>query len=443
MDESNTGVSPADTSSRVRAEILRFLNEERLQPKLDKLKDGEEEAREKLIADHQPHCWIADAARRVSQIQQVTHALKFTNPDAKGSNLSSPGNPHADTLELGSHTLGESLMPDVVGNAAALDVYKFLRLTVEGQTLLDRAIQQDPVLALALSDDADEAARWMSAFATLPQPNGPPSSHKLAKQVYWPLGDGHYHLLAPLFPTALVHRVWSRIRTDRFSEEAKAAREARREQKAHPHGYREYLNLTVQNFGGTKPQNISQLNSERYGENWLLPSLPPSWHSEPLRPPLKTASVFARHFGRRPEVRRLTEALRDFLVRVADANSNIRIRNKRAELIADIRAELLQMAAELCELPAGWSRHKDCHLDLAERCWLDPGRATLEAIDEDFAINCRRGGWRNEICLRFGNWLNAAISTDNSRMGEAEAIAWQRVLDDELRMLRLEIDNHE
>lgn len=427
-------------AEQIRHTITVFL-QDRLQPKLDKLKNGEDEARRKLLAEHEPPTWIADAARRVSQIQQVTHALKFTHPDAKGSSLSAPGNPQAGEFLVGSHTIADALLPDVVGNAAALDVYKFVRLEVDGRSLLDRAIAGDPALATALSDNPDLAHKWMVAFATLPEPNDKPTTHKLAKQLYWPLGEGRYHLLAPLFPTSLVQVVWAGIREDRFSDEAKAAREARREKRAHPHGYREYPHLAIQKFGGTKPQNISQLNSERYGENWLLPSLPPTWQSDPIRPPFFTESVFSRRFGKRRDVQELTRSLRSFLKSVARPDLNtIDIRNRRAELVMAIRDELLQFATEIHELDGGWSRDERCRLNPAEQCWLDPKRA---ATDEEFAARWRRGAWRDEICLRFGNWLNAAISTDRTPMGQAEAEAWQDALDDELRMIRLELADND
>lgn len=441
MSESNSSLSLADDSKRIQAVIHQFT-QDRLQPKLDKLQDGEDDARRQLLAEYEPQTWIADAARRVSQIQQVTHALKFTHPDAKGSSLSAPGNPQADPLAVGSHTIADSLPADVVGNAAALDVYKFLRLDVDGQSLLDRAMAGDPALASALADDADLAAEWMAAFATLPEPNGQPATHKLAKQIYWPLGEGRYHLLAPLFPTSLVQVVWAGIREDRFSDEAKAAREARREKRAHPHGYREYPNLAIQKFGGTKPQNISQLNSERHGENWLLPSLPPNWQSDPIRPPFFTESVFARRFGNRRDVKELTRILRDFLRGVAKSDlNNIRIRNKRAELVGYVRDELLQFAAEIHELDGGWSQDERCRLNAAEQCWLDPKRA---ATDEEFAARRRRGDWQDDICLLFGNWLNAAISdAKKTPMGQAEAEAWQDGLGAELRMIRLELADHD
>lgn len=426
---------------QIRRAIATFL-QDRLQPKLDKLKDGDEAARRKLLADYEPQAWIANAAQRVSQIQQATHALKFSHPDAKGSSLTAPGNPQAGELAVGSHTVAGGLPPDVVGNAAVLDVYKFLRLNVNGRTLLERAIAQDPALAAAFSDNAKLAAQWVAAFAALPQPNGSPATHKLAKQLYWPLNEGGYHLLAPLFPTSLVQIIWEAIRQDRFSDEAKAAREARWEQRPHPHGYREYPDLVIQNFGGTQPQNISQLNSERHGENWLLPSLPPTWRSDPIRPPFFTESVFVHPFGRRPKVRELTKELRKFLVRVARPDlNNIDIRNRQAELVGAIRDELFQFTAELHELDGGWSRDARCRLNPAEQCWFDPKRA---ATDPEFAERWQRGEWRKQVSERFGIWLNSLISDPKKTpMGQSEAEAWQAVLEDELKMMRLELADDE
>jgi CRISPR-associated protein Csy1 len=420
-------------------QVIGDFLQERLQLKLDKLKDDEVDQRQALLQGYRTESWIADAAKRVGQIQQVTHALKFTHPDAKGSNLNAPGNAEAGELSIGTHTLGSDLTPDVVGNAAALDVNKFLRLTVAGQSLLARAMAGDAALQAALSDDAEQAAGWMAAFAGLAAGKGQPASHKLAKQIYWPLADGGYHLLAPLFPTSLVHGVHQAIREDRFSEEAKAAREARRAGANHPHGYREYPFLAIQNFGGTKPQNISQLNSERYGENYLLPSLPPNWQSEPVRPPLHSESVFEQAFGARQRVKELTRGLRDFLARVAAVN-NIHIRATRAAFVADIRDELLQFAAELQQLPPGWSAQTDCALNRDEQCWLDPARAEG---DPDFAHDLRRGDWQDAVCRRFGNWLNARLNRPQVTLGQAEAEAWSDVLEQALRSMRPELASHE
>lgn len=428
------------TKSETLKSVVQDFLEERLQAKVDKLKDDEIEKREKLIDGYRIENWVADAARRVSQIQQVTHGIKFSHPDARGSNQNAPGNPDAGEMMVGTHTVKESCPADVVGNAAALDVYKFLRLEADGKTVLARAVEGDEELQSLFSDDAQSAQSWMSSFAGILEGRGEAASHKLAKQLYWPLDNEEYHLLAPLFPTALTQVIWNRIRNDRFSDETKAAREARRSGLPYPHGYQEYPDLVVQQFGGTKPQNISQLNSERHGENYLLPSCPPQWQSAKVRPPLKVTTVFGRWLERRKPVSELIHILHDFLASVKEVN-NVHIRRKRAELIGYICDEVIHFAAELRDLPGGWSSDQNCRLNMSEQFWLDPERAEG---DESFAAQRKKAEWQEEICRRFANWLNARLSgADNVLpMGEAEAREWRYVLDEEMKIMRRELNDY-
>jgi len=425
-------------SAAIRSTIHQFL-QERLKPKLEKLKEGEEEKRRQLLEAHQPEAWIADAARRVVQIQQVTHAGKYTHPDARSTNLSHRGNPAAGDALIGTHTLDPAAALDVVGNAAALDVFKFLRLENNGKSLLQRAIESDPALTDALPGDPEQKQAWIAAFASLPEPKGQLSTDKLSKQLYWPLDDGGYHLLAPLFPSTLAHRVYEQAWQDRFSEEAKAARKAYWEKEPYPHEYREYPNLAIQKFGGTKPQNISQLNSERHGEAWLLPNLPPSWRNRPLQPPLEIESVFDRRFENWHSVWKLVRTLRDYLVRVQKRNT-VDIRKRRAQLVGQICDELIQFAAEIQELPPGWSADPDCRLNADECCWLDPWR-TEE--DPEFAAARAAADWREAVSRRFGNWLNARLETRKTPMDDAAHVQWKSDLHSELRMFREELESHE
>lgn len=432
MEESDDAISAGEVK-RVIGDFIRT----RLQAKLDKLKDDQQDEHDRLLAGHEPEAWLADAARRVSQIQQVTHAIKYIHPDARGTNLFSTGNPHAGERYVGTHVLGDQLSPDVVGNAAALDVYKFLRLEVAGQSLLALALERHPALRDALSADADKADGWMQAFAELVDSKGSAASHTLAKQLYWPLGNGQYHLLAPLFPSSLVNKVWTTLREHRFSDAAKESREARRNRVSAAQGYHEYPNVVVQKFGGTKPQNISQLNSERYGENHLLPSLPPSWTSAQVRPPLFTDSVFISGFTSRRSVGEAINELRNYLQRVAGIN-NKQVREGRARRVQVVFDELLQYAGELWSLEPGWSAQDDCRLNMDEQCWLDPQRS-LE--DEAFAARYQQGDWQDAVCRRFANWFNARLARagEGLSVGEDEAFEWRRLLDLEMTMLHREL----
>ena len=297
----------------------------------------------------------------------------------------------------------------------------------------------------ALKELGDTDSEWMQAFANIAIPQSRASSHKLLKQIYWPIGNGDYHLLSPLFSSAVANHVWKVIRHDRFSDETKAARKARSDGTAYPHGFREYPELAIQRFGGTKPQNISWLNTKRYGENYLLPALPPNWQSPAIRPPFAVNSVFDRIFGNRARVRELVRALRGFLDSVVRYN-NLSIRKKRAELTAYLCDEALLYAAELRdavevgELAAGWTRDDRCQLNRAEQLWLDPLR---RQSDPDFALDYGRGEWPDEICRRFGNWLNARLTTKELPMSTVEAEHWRGVLEKEMRLLRQELGDHE
>lgn len=104
--------------------------------------------RQALLAQFEFKTWIADAARRARQIQAVTHALKATHPDARGTSLYRPPAELAQHPLVGNQCLAEDFAGDVVGNAAALDVYKFLRVAHDSRTLLDWCWPATPTCSL-------------------------------------------------------------------------------------------------------------------------------------------------------------------------------------------------------------------------------------------------------------------------------------------------------
>lgn len=417
--------SPDPQESAALRSIVENFIQERLQLKLDKLGDDEDDKRQQLRADHLREVWLADAARRVGQIQLASHTLKPINPDARGTNVYLSAPLCTDATLVGTHVLGADRADDVVGNAAALDVFKFLKLQAQDKTLLARFLDKDAALVKALSDDAAQAQSWADAFAGIVDSKTAAASHTLGKQLYFPVADG-YHLLAPLFPTALVHSLHTTLQEDRFSDATKAARDARKAEKDHPQGYREYPNMVVQNFGGSKPQNISQLNSERGGANHLLPSVPPLWQSEGLKPPLRHASIFDKGGPVRgsKEMRFWTQKLSKYLVSEMDRN-NVHIRDKRAAMVDEIIYTVLDLATQIQCLPSGWSQAESCRLSAFEQCWLDAEGVAEARTREDPEDTPPYFGWQNEVAERFANWLNAAISTDKTLMGDPEFLTWK------------------
>jgi CRISPR-associated protein Csy1 len=320
----------------------------------------------------------------------------------------------------------------VVGNAAALDVYKLLKLEVAGVSLL-AALQTNQSEALqGLHADPQQAQALREAFVglTLAREGGA-SSHVRAKQLYWlagddPCDDDAYHLLAPLYATSLAHAVYAPLQDARFGEANKMARQARRDGKAHDGTYHEYRDLAVQKMGGTKPQNVSQLNSERGGTNYLLASLPPSmWKASQRYLPLHASSVFERAFGARPAVRDTIKAFLAFLL--TDPAPNRSTRQQVDDFLDALVDELVIYAGEMQSQSAGWTldeRYDD--LVLPEKLWLDPERVDLPE-ESEFAQDWYRKEWPVQVGKRFANWLNAQLQ-GKLPVGDAEALKWQRVL---------------
>jgi len=417
-------------SSSFRAAIDAFLHD-RLQTKLDKLQPDDPK-RPELIAEHLRGPWLENAAKRVKQIQAVTHSLKPIHPDARGTNLYIVPASLPTLDELGSHALGEGFATDVVGNAAALDVYKLLKLEVGGRSLLEALHANDAGALEALHDDPAEARSLCNALISLTaEREDSARSHVRAKQLYWLVGDdadddAQYHLLAPLYATSLAQSVFEQVQDARFGEANKLARQARREGLPHDGVYREYRDLAVQKLGGTKPQNISQLNSERGGNNYLLASLPPLWQGERHYAPVNASSIFERAFGARPSVRAAVRELLTFLV--SNPQKNVHTRDRVDDLLDGLIDELVIYAGELLHRPAGWTRDPSFD-DLAddEKLWLDPLRAELPEEGE-FASRWLSMDWPAQIGERFGKWLNAQLQDKLPDVGYAESREWRRIL---------------
>ena len=418
-------------SAQFREVIAAFIAERREL----KLKGMSEEAAAQAAAKYEYQTWLADAARRVDQIQAVTHVLKAIHPDARGSSLHVAPAALPQHDEVGSHALGALYDEDIVGNAAALDVYKFLKLEVDGRRLLDWLQGDDADLLAALHPDAATARDWAAAFNGLVRPAPALSSHALAKQVYWcvsdePCDDAGFHLLQPLFPSSLVHVVHRDINDARFGETNKAARQARRDKVAHEITNREYLGLAQRKLGGTKPQNVSQLNSERGGVNYLLASLPPHWEHHRPRLLLGVESALPR-FRYDEGVPELIDALIALLQ--SEPNPTMETRQRRERIERALGEALAAFGlAKREQFQPGWTRAADCRLPLCEQLWLDPDRVELpprpdhEEIDREFVRQFELKDWPDQVAHRFGNWLNAILLDRDLPVGDDEHAHWAR-----------------
>tara|TARA_R110002167_G_scaffold366359_1_gene595141 strand:+ start:5015 stop:6370 length:1356 start_codon:yes stop_codon:yes gene_type:complete len=389
-----------------------------------------------------PVNWLTDAARRAGQIQLVTHAQKFTHSDAKGSSLYAPCGQNssfvlANETLISTASLGSAAI-DIVGNAAALDVGKLLQLEDGGKTLIEHIREGDSSPLQPFAESSEQLQSWIKGFQQALE-SKEFSSHTLSKQLFYPIGDGQYHLLAPLFASSLAQSVHLRIASSRYSEGAKNARDAKKKLRFFESPVLDYPNIAVQHFGGTKPQNISQLNSVRGGKSLLISCSPPRWQSQ-TRPPLQIKNIIDGPYSYR--VRRLIWELKEYLLSQVGKSSTLAVRQQRAERIDQLIDELILLGAEIQTLdyPAGWSASDDCQLPLHQRLWLDPGRA---AEDEPFAHARDKKDWIEQVARDFSIWLNRQLEHDKLAFGAVEHREWKHLMGQKLHLLKDDLEGVE
>lgn len=413
-------------AAELRHIILEFLDG-RFQEKLKSIKPSTSASSKiaDLTSSYEISTWIADAARRAPKLQVVTHTVKGINSNAKGTSIFLTDVPSGSLGVVTTSSIGSNLVTDVVCNLADFIIYRFLMLRYRQSTLLELMRARDRDLRSVLNPDAEKAEQYMINFSAIIEAVRAPASHTLAKQVYFlfgsdPKSDKDYHLLALLFPSSLVHRVYLQITEDRFGEESKAARQSRKTGKYSPTVIHDYPMLAVQKLGGTKPQNVSQLNFERRGKNYLLPSLPPKWKTKSIRPIFRVESLF-RIFERHGHVKQTIRRLLEFLG--SDPGVNLATRVKRDELVDALVNELIHFTILYRALPQGWTHSNECRLPTAERFWLEPGAMLENPVATEYWDRARV---IDEISQSFGRWLNRKLR-DPLPMGDAEFSHWCRL----------------
>ena len=229
--------------------------------------------------------WLPNASRRAGQISMATHPCTFSHPSARKNKNDYVTSVIADTEQREDGLLRSGNMEvssDALGNAAALDVYKFLTLIMpDGKALIEH-IKRDSKLAqslLKIKSKHYEALK--EEFLKMIDSSSEEfvTSSKI-KQVYFPVEED-YHQLSILTNSGILYYLKKRVNAIRFGkdeedkEKLKGLRALRKDNDFSEEGFSEIYNLTTIGYGGTKPQNISVLNSQNGGQAHLLHSMPP------------------------------------------------------------------------------------------------------------------------------------------------------------------------
>ncbi|MGF1873431.1 type I-F CRISPR-associated protein Csy1 [Photobacterium indicum] len=359
-----------------------------------------------------PETWLSDKAKKASGLSMATHGPKYTHGDVKKTTSVADFEYVTNDVYLITKSI-KSKAIDFVGNSAIFPIASLLKITVNNESLITQ-LQQGHINALtAFTDDEQRLQEWQAGFE-LALGDTKLSSHTLSKQLYFPLisedkKSADYHLLCPLFSSALAHELYQQVRDTRYGD-SKAIRDARKAGKYHADHDQSFPATAIQNFGGSKPQNISQLNNERHGQTYLLNSAPPSWKSQ-IKPPSNSSSFFGRELFYKTSA--MIREFRHFLEHLKDDDRNMAIRHRRDnEFLLPIIDSALNHAAviQMIENHAGWSSESESKMKHSHALWLD-----VYNPDNAFQTEREKEDWLVDIANDFASWLNNKLKSKSAK----------------------------
>lgn len=409
--------------------IHTFLNERKELWLKDRVKKAENDVE---IAELQQQAddrfslkeWLPDAAKRVFQLSMVSHPSKFSHPSAKTSSVIA----QVKSAQDGYLRSGNVHYPlDVFGNAAAMDVYKFLSLNLaEDYTVLTGFEHDHEDLKSLIEKSSLNFTSLKQAFLVIKNDDTSSKTDHLVKQVYFPIADTEYHLLSILTPSGLIARLKLAIDQLRFSEATKEAKEKRKKNEHDAIGYADIFDLTVTAYGGTQPQNVSVLNSQNAGRAYLLSSCPPILEKRTVR--LPSIDFFAQCLYRKNYQDSFLQ-LHKFMQ--LDLN-NIDIRTAIRNLIQFVIDQVLLQGFKIRDYyPEGWSQQEYyASLPKLQRIWLDSMYAEQRENDSE---------WRNELSEDIARWILRSyekVIIESEMLGTAEINDVKQRVEESLRQAK-------
>ncbi len=370
--------------------------------------------------------WLIDASTRAKQLSLTSHPAKFVHPNAKASSIIVKAKKANDGL-LRSGNIDVEL--DVFGNAAALDVEKFLRVELQdNKTVIQHLEENSDDIKKQFETRNTNYEEIRSGFMQIKHSDLEQTSEQL-KQVYIPVKDD-YHLLSILNASGIIYKLKQRVNNLRFSEENKILREELKKAKpAEINGkIIELYDLTSVGYGGTKPQNISTLNNQNGGVSYLLSSMPPILEKRQTQPPKNNffddclwIGLFKRDFKQFHEV-------------LSWRKNNKEIRDMRDGVVLNSITKLKRLVENIREINAGWSDSETYDgLALWQKIWLDNQYAEIRDDKE------QSQDYSNKAQSYFANWFIGHYkhtTKDYKLLGDDDIEQIKKILKEEQELLQ-------
>jgi CRISPR-associated protein Csy1 len=365
--------------------------------------------------------WLPNAAKRAGQRAMTTHPCTFSHPSArknKNGNVSSVlvNIVRAEDGLLKTGNAEVSL--DNLGNAAALDVYKFLTLMMQdGESLLDHIQQESELSKLLLNIKSETYQNLKTGFLAMVESSDENITSSKIKQVYFPVEED-YHQLSLLTNSGMVYQLRERLDKLRFSDEVKELRDKKRKNEFSEQSYSEIYGLTTIGYGGTKPQNISVLNNQNGGKAHLLSSLPPSIEKRHIHFP--KSDFFVESF-KKYEYADNFKALHKLFQ--ADYN-NINIRDARDRYLQEIIDLLIDKMWSVRAVSKTQFHQDSSSLSSVQRTWLHSDNADKREESDQ---------WLSSLITEISAWLSRSyekvLAKKAIKLGEEERLLFANIVE--------------
>ena len=341
-----------------------------------------------------PSEWLTDVLDKIDSCTLATHVGKFTHPDSKISIYNTDRDVCAGYVSS-SNSLCQT---DIVVNAAYLATASILLKELEdGQVVLAHFQKRTDFLAAELAEFGIDMEKYADMVGKISAVVYPDKTEGILKQVYFPVEDS-YKVLTVLPSSSLFLTLGMKLQAMR-----KNYKECNEEKSAKYGQPRAMIpNLTAITFGGTKPQNISALNS-RYGKaGRLLPALPPVWSVRNVRLPKRN------FFGEVISGKNIQFELNNLYGLFTAEWNNQQIRNSIKNIVDSIVDDVIHRADEIIMLEAGWS-DKFSRLPEHQKIWLDIQFIECRSVSME---------WIEETGRDFGRWMAKAVCAikENNKM---------------------------
>jgi len=373
--------------------------------------------------------WLDWASINAKNISFSTHVAKLTHSSIKATNI------YFDKKDKAPYYFSTSSLSKKVVDVSQTDnkiapVGKLFQLEFNGVKLADKMRNGDLSDFNSFTNSEEQLLMWKENFFNTFQ-STKPSSHFLAKQMYFPIDEKVYHMLSPLVSSSLEQEVYEKIQYSKYKE-SKKNREQKKNGKYHKELNVWYPNLAILKVTQSNHGNASPLNGKRGGIRYLFPSTPPQWKSS-IKPPLNYASLF-REYERR--VWKQTKELQEYLLKITDNKPNKYIRDNVRRNINWIIDTLFNYVAEIQNLKElrGWSQEEG-RLKESHRLWLDP-----YCEDIEFQRKRETKEWQDEVCLDFGLWLNKKLEHKEMLFVKVNSDRWAKILKGRLREFERDLE---